>query len=154
MATEPIENKIYLEDLEVGATFTSGSYEMTQERILQFGSEFDPQPFHTDPDAAKETFFGGLAASGWHTAAVTMRLLVESAPLAGGLIGAGSEVSWPRAVRPGEVLRVVTTVKELIPSKSKPDRGLAIMESVTYNQDDEACQNSVAKVLVFRRGRG
>lgn len=154
MATEPIENKIYLEDLEVGATFTSGSYEMTQERILQFASEFDPQPFHTDPDAAKETFFGGLAASGWHTAAVTMRLLVESAPLAGGLIGAGSEVSWPRAVRPGEVLRVVTTVKELIPSKSKPDRGLAIMESVTYNQDDEACQNSVAKVLVFRRGRG
>lgn len=153
MATEPIESKLYLEDLEVGATFTSGSYEMTQERILQFASEFDPQPFHTDPDAAKETFFGGLAASGWHTAAVTMRLLVESAPLAGGLIGAGSEVSWPRAVRPGEVLRVVTTVKELIPSKSKPDRGLAIMESVTCNQDDEVCQKSVAKVLVFRRGR-
>ena len=153
MATEPIKSKLYLEDLEVGATFTSGSYEMNEERILQFASEFDPQPFHTDSEAAKETFFGGLAASGWHTAAVTMRLLVESAPLAGGLIGAGSEVSWPRAVRPGEVLRVVTTVKELIPSRSKPDRGLAIMQSVTYNQDDEICQSSVAKVLVFRRGR-
>lgn len=153
MATEPIESKLYLEDLEVGESFTSGSYEMTQERILQFASEFDPQPFHTDPEAAKETFFGGLAASGWHTAAVTMRLLVESAPLAGGLIGAGSEISWPRAVRPGEVLRVVTTVKELISPKSKPDRGLALFESVTYNQDDEVCQRSVAKVLVFRRGR-
>lgn len=151
MATEPSESTLYFEDLKVGASFTSGPYEMTRERIIGFASEFDPQPFHTDFDAAKATFFGGLAASGWHTSAVTMRLLVESVPLAGGLIGAGSEIAWPRAVRPGDVLRVTTTIKQLIGSKSKPDRGLAVLESITYNQDDAVCQSNVSKVLVFRR---
>ncbi|VVP86554.1 hypothetical protein PS910_02463 [Pseudomonas fluorescens] len=151
MTSERTPAQLYLEDLKVGDIFTSGTYEMSEERILAFAAEFDPQPFHTDPEAAKDSFFGGLAASGWHTSAVTMRLLVQSTPLAGGLIGAGSEVSWPRAVRPGDVLRVVTTIKELIPSKSKPDRGMALVESVALNQDDAVCQKSVSKVLVFRR---
>lgn len=151
MAFEPSESKLYFEDLKVGASFTSGTYEMTLERIFEFAAQFDPQPFHTDADAARATFFGGLAASGWHTAAVTMQLLVQSVPIAGGLIGAGSEITWPRAVRPGDVLRVTTTVKELIGSKSKPDRGLAVLESITYNQDDAVCQRNVSRVLVFRR---
>ncbi|KIC83910.1 dehydratase [Pseudomonas sp. C5pp] len=144
----------FFEDLNVGDSFTSGAYEMTRERILGFASEFDPQSFHTDADAAQATFFGGLAASGWHTAAVTMRLLVESVPFAGGLIGAGSEISWPRAVRPEDQLHVITTARELIPSKSKPDRGMAVLESITYNQDDAICQTNVSKVVVFRRGEG
>ncbi|MEW4947991.1 MaoC family dehydratase [Pseudomonas asiatica] len=149
MASAP--ERLFFEDLQVGESFMSGSYEMTQERILSFALEFDPQPFHTDPDAAQETFFGGLAASGWHTSAVTMRLLVESVPVAGGLIGAGSEISWPRAVRPGDLLRVTTTIRELAASKSKPDRGFAVLESITLNQDDAVCQTTVSRVLVFRR---
>lgn len=120
-------NRLFFEDMNVGDSFTSAAYEMTRERIFGFASEFDPQSFHTDADAAQATFFAGLAASGWHTAAVTMRLLVESIPLAGGLIGAGSEISWPRAVRPGDQLRIITTVRELMPSKSKPDRGIAVL---------------------------
>lgn len=149
MASAP--ERLFFEDLQVGESFMSGSYEMTQERILSFASEFDPQPFHTDPDAAQKTFFAGLAASGWHTSAVTMRLLVESVPVAGGLIGAGSEITWPRAVRPGDLLRVTTTIRELAASKSKPDRGFAVLESITLNQDDAVCQTTVSKVLVFRR---
>ncbi|WP_085664868.1 MULTISPECIES: MaoC family dehydratase [Pseudomonas] len=149
MASAP--ERLFFEDLQVGESFMSGSYEMTQERILSFASEFDPQPFHTDPDAAQKTFFAGLAASGWHTSAVTMRLLVESVPVAGGLIGAGSEITWPRAVRPGDLLRVTTTIRELAASKSKPDRGFAVLESTTLNQDDAVCQTTVSKVLVFRR---
>ncbi|MFK0342383.1 MaoC family dehydratase [Pseudomonas asiatica] len=149
MASAP--ERLFFEDLQVGESFMSGSYEMTQERILSFASEFDPQPFHTDPDAAPKTFFAGLAASGWHTSAVTMRLLVESVPVAGGLIGAGSEITWPRAVRPGDLLRVTTTIRELATSKSKPDRGFAVLESITLNQDDAVCQTTVSKVLVFRR---
>ncbi|WP_087502227.1 MaoC family dehydratase [Pseudomonas sp. SID14000] len=144
-------DRLYFEDLQVGDSFISGSYEMTQERIVNFASEFDPQPFHTDANAAKDTFFAGLAASGWHTSAVTMRLLVESVPVAGGLIGAGSEITWPRAVRPGDRLRVTTTVRELVASKSKPDRGVAVLESITLNQDDAVCQTTVSRVLVFRR---
>ncbi|AHD14679.1 MaoC family dehydratase [Pseudomonas asiatica] len=149
MASAP--ERLFFEDLQVGESFMSGSYEMTQERILSFASEFDPQPFHTDPDAAQKTFFAGLAASGWHTSAVTMRLLVESVPVAGGLIGAGSEITWPRAVRPGDLLRVTTTIRELAASKSKPDRGFAVLESITLNQDDAVCQTTVSRVLVFRR---
>lgn len=152
MTSERTQEKLYLEDLKVGDTFTSRSYQMTAERILAFADEFDPQPFHTDPEAAKETFFGGLAASGWHTSAVTMRLLAESVPFSQGIIGAGSEVSWPRAVRPGDCLRIVTTVKEIIPSKSKPNRGLVVLESIALNQDDVECQKTVSKVLSFRRG--
>lgn len=149
MASAP--ERLFFEDLQVGESFMSGSYEMTQEGIMSFASEFDPQPFHTDPDAAQETFFAGLAASGWHTCAVTMRLLVESVPVAGGLIGAGSEISWPRAVRPSDLLRVTTTIRELAASKSKPDRGFAVLESITLNQDDAVCQTTVSRVLVFRR---
>jgi len=150
MATvEP--GRLYFEDLAVGTRFTSATYEMTREQIVSFAAQFDPQPFHIDDEAAHESFFAGLAASGWHTAAVTMRLLVESVPFAKGLIGAGSEVSWPMAVRPGDRLRVVTTLQELVASRSKPDRGLALLESLTLNQDDAVCQRSLSRVLVFRR---
>ncbi|HKS15274.1 MAG TPA: MaoC family dehydratase [Pseudomonas sp.] len=145
------EAPLYMEDLSPGDTFTSGTYLMDAEKILAFGREFDPQPFHTDPELAKDTFFEGLAASGWHTAAVCMRLLVESLPVAGGLIGAGSEVRWPQPTRPGDVLRVITTVQEIIPSRSRPDRGIAHVESLVLNQRDEVCQRSMSRVVVLRR---
>jgi acyl dehydratase len=123
---------------------------MELERIKAFAEEFDPQPFHLDQEAAQQSFFEGLAASGWHTSAVIMRL-VESVPLAHGLIGANSEVTWPRATRPGDVLRVVSTIKENVPSSSRPDRGWVIIESVALNQDDEICQRTRSRVLAFRR---
>jgi acyl dehydratase len=143
---------IYLEDLVVGAVFTSSEYALDAAQIREFAQRFDPQPFHLDEDAARETFFGGLAASGWHTAAITMKLLVESMPLAGGVIGAGSEITWPRPTRPGDVLHVVSTIVDVAPSRSKPDRGIVTVQSDTLNQNGDVCQRSVARLLAFRRG--
>lgn len=121
--------------------------------IIRFGTEFDPQPFHLDPEAAKATLFGGLAASGWHTAALTMRLLVggEMTP-ANGIIGAGFEsLNWPRPVRPGDTLRVVSEVLEVRPSKSRPTQGMIKVRSRTLNQDDEVVQESVGQLVVTAR---
>ncbi|WP_233890206.1 MaoC family dehydratase [Paraburkholderia flagellata] len=143
---------IYLEDLMPGAVYTSSEHRLDVEQIRGFAQSFDPQPFHLDEDAASEAFFAGLAASGWHTAAITMKLLVESLPLAGGVIGAGSEITWPRPTRPDDVLHVVSTIVEISPSRSKPDRGIVTVQSDTLNQHDELCQRSVARLLAFRRG--
>lgn len=143
---------LYLEDLAVGAQFRSGSYTMTEDEIKQFARQYDPQVFHLDDAKARDTLFGGLAASGWHTAAVAMRLLVEGGlPLASGLIGAGTELRWPRPVRPGDTLTVQTTVLEILPSRSKPDRGIAICRSDTLNQHGEVVQQSTAKIMVLRK---
>ncbi|MGO1808780.1 MAG: MaoC family dehydratase, partial [Micrococcaceae bacterium] len=142
---------LYLDDLSVGDCFESGTYALDADQIIDFAGDFDPQPFHLDPVAAKDTFFGGLAASGWHTAALTMKLWVQAVPIAGGIIGAGGELTWPRATRPDDVLRLVATVQEIIQSKSKPDRGIVLMECLTLNQHDEVCQNLAAKIVVFRR---
>src|ERR1044072_5383029 len=112
---EPVnaKNLLHLDDLQVGRRFTSGSCQVDQEQILAFARQFDPQPFHCDPVAAKDTFFAGLVASGWHTAAITMRLLVESLPIAGGVVGAGGEISWPRPTQPGSTLHVESEVLEV-----------------------------------------
>src|SRR3989442_841690 len=116
---------LYLDDLHVGRRFTSGTHALDERQITAFASEFDPQPFHMDREAAKATLFGGLAASGWHTAAITMKLLVASGlPLMGGIIGSGGEVSWPRPTRPGDTLTVVSEIDEITPSHSRPDRGM------------------------------
>ena len=143
---------LYLEDLSIGQRFTSGSQPMTVEAIKAFASQFDPQPFHLDEAAAEASFFKGLAASGWHTAAVTMRLLVTSGlTLAGGLIGAGGELTWPRPVRPGDVLTVESEVLDLQPSKSKLERGLVTVRSRTLNQKGEAVQDMTTRMLVWRK---
>jgi acyl dehydratase len=120
---------------------------------VEFATRFDPQPFHTDPEAARGTMFGGLAASGWHTAAITMRLLVESdVRPAGGWIGAGcDELRWPRPVRPGDELRTESQVLEMRPLKSRPDQGLVKMRTATLNQKNEEVQIMVANLLVRRR---
>src|SRR5687767_4507648 len=102
-------DRYYLEDLQAGQRFKSGSFSLDAEQIIAFAKEFDPQPFHLSEEAAKESLFGGLAASGWHTAAITMRLQVESGlPIGGGIIGAGGEIAWPQPTRPGDVLHVET----------------------------------------------
>src|SRR5689334_14113504 len=139
------------DDLHVGQRFVSGTHQLDEEQIKAFAKQFDPQPFHVDPEAAKTTFFEGLVASGWHTAAITMRLLAESVPIAGGLIGAGAEVTWPRPTRPGSVLHAESEIIELRPSRSRPDRGLATMRAETRNQDGEIVQIFTAKLIVPRR---
>jgi len=147
-----LSERLYLEDVFVGQRFVTGTYTMTADAIKAFATDYDPQPFHTDEDAAKDTFFCGLAASGWHTAAVTMRLQIDSGPpIAGGMIGAGGEISWPRPTRPGDVLQVESEITEVKPSKSRPERGFATMKSETKNQNGEVVQLLVVKLLVWRR---
>jgi len=143
----------YLEDFLVGQTFTSGSITLTSEQIKTFASQFDPQPFHLDETAATASFFGGLVASGWHTAALTMRLLVDSElKIAGRLIGvAADELKWPRPVRPGDTLHAVSEVLEVRPSKSRPDQGMVKVRTQTFNQGDQPVLILVANLVVPRR---
>src|SRR5262245_37788725 len=143
----------YFEDYAVGQQFHSGSLRIDKERIKRFGAEFDPQPFHLDEGAARDTFFRGLAASGWHTAAVTMRLLVESdlKPV-GGIVGAGAdEFRWPHPVRPGDELRVESEVLEVRTSRSHPDQGMIKVRTTTLNQHDEVVQAITMNLVVPRR---
>lgn len=147
----PDRGKLYLEDLHVGQAFVSAVHVVDEDQIKAFARQFDPQPFHLDDEAAKTTIFAGLAASGWHTAAITMKLLVESVPLAGGIIGSGNEISWPKPARPGDALRVESKVAEITPSRSRPDRGMVVMRSETLNQHGEAVQILAAKLVVARR---
>ena len=143
---------LFLDDLAVGQRFSSGSHTLDEAQIKAFAAQFDPQPFHLDGQAAKATLFGGLAASGWHTAAITMKLLVESGlPLSGGIIGSGGEISWPKPTRPGDTLHVVSEIEEVTPSRSRPDRGMIRVRSETRNQHGEVVQVLVAKLVVPRR---
>jgi len=144
---------LYLEDLYVGQRFTSGTYQIDEERIKSFAAEFDPQPFHLDEAAAQSTIFGGLAASGWHTAAITMRLMVTAGlPFAAGIIGVGGEIAWPRPTRAGDVLHVESEIVEIVPSRSKPKQALVRVRSTTLNQNGEPVQVFNAKILAFKRG--
>jgi len=146
------KRKLYLEDLAVCDRFQSGEHVLDVAQIKAFAQQFDPQPFHTDEEAAKATFFGGLAASGWHTAALTMKLLVDSGiPLADGIIGSGGELQWPRPTRPGDVLHVVSEVVEITPSRSKPGRAMVTMRCQTLNQRGEVLQAFTPKLVVHSR---
>jgi acyl dehydratase len=143
----------YLEDFAPGQKFGSGRLRVERERIKSFGAEFDPQPFHVDEGTARDSFFKGLAASGWHTAAMTMRLLVEGElKPAGGIIGAGfDELRWPRPVRPGDELRVESEILEVRASTSRPDQGLIKVKTTTLNQNGDAVQVFVGNLIVPRR---
>ena len=151
--TDPAKTPgLTLEDISVGDRFSGGALAVTTETIKAFAREFDPQPFHTDEVAAEATFFGGLAASGWHTAAMTMRLLAEFGPhVAGGLIGGSCEVAWPQPTRPGDVLHVECEILSVTPSRSKPERGTVLMRTETKNQRGEVLQVLTAKLVVPRR---
>lgn len=145
----------YLEDFTVGQTFRSGRLQIDKDRIKAFAAEFDPQPFHLDEQAARNTIFGGLAASGWHTAAVTMRLLVESDLQPGdGIVGAGfDEFRWPLPVRPGDELRVESEILEVRPSRSRPEQGIIKVRTTTINQNDQPVQILIGNLVVPRRPR-
>ena len=143
---------LYLEDLQVGQRFTSGQHHMDENGIKAFAAEFDPQPFHLDEAVAQTSIFRGLSASGWHTAAVTMCLLVTGGlPLANGIIGLGGELAWPKPTRPGDTLRVEREILEILPSRSKPNQAVVRVRSTTLNQHGEPVYVFTAKVLVFKR---
>lgn len=143
---------LYLDDLYVGQRFASGDYRMDEARIKAFAAEFDPQAFHVDESAAKASVFHGLVASGWHTAAVTMRLLATGGlPFATGLIGVGAEISWPRPTRPGDTLRVESEIIEILPSRSKPNQGIVTVKNLTFNQNGEPVQVLATNILIFKR---
>lgn len=149
--TERME-QLYLEDLHVGQTFTSETYVMDAARIKEFAAEFDPQPFHIDEIAAEASVFKGLAASGWHTAAVAMRLLVTGGlPFANGIVGLGGEIAWPRPTRPGDILHVESEIVEITPSRSKPHQGIVTVRGTMFNQHGEVVYLLTAKLLVTKR---
>lgn len=143
--------KLYLDDLSLGQEFESDPIRVDREKMLAFAREYDPQPFHLSAEEAGLSLFGGLAASGWNTAALTMKLLVASVPLADGIIGLGIELSWPTPTYPDDVLRLFSTVQAIDPSASKPDRGVVTMFMETLNQNDKVVQRATGKLLVFRR---
>jgi acyl dehydratase len=150
MSSEP--GLLYLEDLHVGQRFASETYRMEAEKMKAFAAEFDPQPFHTDEAEAESSIFQGLAATGWYTAAVAMRLLVDSGMrIANGLIGLGGEISWPRPTRAGDVLRLESEVMEIRESRSKPHQGIVTIRNTTLNQRDEPVQIFTARILVMKR---
>ena len=148
------DQRLYLEDLYVGQRFTSAPHLLDAEQIKTFAAQFDPQPFHLSDEGAAGSMFGTLAASGWHTMAITMRLLVESVPLADGVIGASTEVAWPKPTRPGMALQVFSEVVDIRPSRSKPDMAIVTMRSETRDQHGEVVQVFTAKMPVFKRPQG
>ena len=149
--------ELYFEDFAVGQTFpASRRVRVEKEEIIAFARKFDPQFFHLDEEAARGSIFGGLVASGWHTAALTMRLLTErEAKPIGGTVGLGfDELRWPIPVRPGDELRVESEVLAVRPSKSRPDHGLLTMRTRTLNQNGQVVQEIINKAIVPRRPTG
>ena len=143
---------LYLDDLYVGQKFVSGGHLIDEAQIVAYAKQFDPQVFHLDAEAAKNTFFQGLAASGWHTASLSMRLVTESIPLVDGVIGGGmEELAWPQPTRPGDILQVDSEIIEIIPSQSKPNRAMVRVLCHTRNQRGEVLQRFRPKMVVFKR---
>ena len=143
---------LYLEDLTVGRRFKTGTVVVSADEIKAFAAQFDPQPFHLDEATAKQSVFGELVASGWHTAALGMRLLVEGEmKVAGGLIGLGGELTWPRPTKPGDELHVESEVLEVKPSRSRLDSGIVKIRNTALNQRSEVVQIFIVSMLVPRK---
>ena len=143
--------KLYLDDLHVGLRFASAPHCLDEDQIKRFAAEFDPQPFHLSEEGAEGTLFGSLAASGWHTAALTMRMLVEAVPLADGLVGAELQLSWPKPTRPGMTLQVFSEIVDIKPSRSRPNMAIVTMRNETRDQDGDVLQLFTVKMPVFER---
>src|SRR5437667_3733970 len=142
----------YFNDLKVGDRFKSEPLEVTEKQVIEFAHKFDPQMFHLTRKSAERTIFKGLVASGWHTAAMTMRLFVQTLNFAEGAIGLGvDELRWPNAVRPGDVLKVETEILETRLSRSRPNVGVIRLRNTTLNQRDEVVQTMTASAFVPRR---
>ena len=149
---ETAPQPLWLDDIEVGLQYRTAERLLEADEIIEFARRYDPQPFHLSEEGAVDTLFGTLAASGWHTAAITMRLVVTSAiPIATGIIGASIELAWPTPTRPGDVLHVDLAVDSVTPSRSKPDREFVGVTYNTVNQHDAVRQHTVANLLAFRR---
>ena len=146
-----MSDRLYLDDLHVGQTWASEPHLIDTAQIKRFAAEFDPQPFHLDEVAAEKSLFKGLAASGWHTAALTMRMLVDSVPLEDGLVGAELSISWPKPTRPGMALQVVSEVVDIVPSRSRPTMAMVTMRNETRDQDGNVLQIFTVKCPVFKR---
>jgi acyl dehydratase len=145
--------KAYLEDLAPGRVFTSQARVVVEaDAIKRFAGEFDPQPWHLNETIARSTFFKELVASGWHTTALTMQLIIQTLPLSEGIIGSGvDELRWPRPVRPGDTLRLHCEIIDVQESKLRPSLGTVRVRMTTLNQDDQPVQTMVANLLAFRR---
>jgi acyl dehydratase len=150
-----LADELYFEDLYAGRRFNSErSYKVTAAEIKEFAERYDPQPFHLDEAAGESSFFKGLAASGWLTAAIVMRLRVESIHIAGGMIGAGvDEMRWTQAVRPGDSLRTEAEILEVRRSGSRPDYGVVKSRTTTFNQRNEVVMRTVVNFLAPLRNR-
>lgn len=145
---------VFFDDLAVGQTFTGTAQTVTRDELVAFARRFDPQPQHVDEEQARGSMFGELVASGWHTAALTMRMLVDGASprVEGGVIGAGiDDIKWPVPVRPGDVLEALSEIVEMRPSRSRADRGLIKLRTTTRNQRGEVVQVLTANIVVPRR---
>jgi len=144
--------ELYFDDLKAGEKFQSDTFEVPAKEIIEFAEKFDPQKFHLHAKSAERSIFKGLVASGWHTAAITMRLFVKTLNFAEGAIGLGvDELRWPNAVRPGDVLNVETEILEARLSRSKPNHGIIRLRNVTRNQRGEVAQTMTANALIPRR---
>jgi acyl dehydratase len=144
------QNGLWLDDFAEGMNFASDSYEVTREEIIQFAERYDPQAFHLGDEQAHGTFFGELAASGWHTAAITMRLLAGSEfRIATGVVGTNISLTWPSATRPGDVLHLEITIDEITRSKSRPNRGVIVLSYRTLNQHGEVRQQTVGRLVAW-----
>ena len=147
----PSSAQLYLDDLAVGQRFESEVYSLDEAQIRRFAEVFDPQPFHLSAEGAAGTLFSGLAASGFHTAAITMRLIVSSVPIVGGIIGAGCEIKWPRPTRPGDTLKVEIEIIEIKPSRSRPQRGTVKIQATTMSQNRAPVEILLVTIVVPRR---
>ncbi len=147
-----MKKAVFFEDLFVGQPIRSESVEVSQEAMIRFARENDPQFFHVDPEAAKDFLFGGLVASGWQTGALTLKLLLEDSGMRfmGGVVGVEAHLAWKHPVRPGDRLHVEGEITKLRPSRSQPDRGLVTFQARTINQAGKAVQTIQATMLVFR----
>ena len=142
---------LYLDDLHVGDQFNSSTHTLTKDKLFEFASEYDPQPFHLDEELAKDTLFEGLAASGWQTASITMKLWTQTLHVANGLIGIDCHLKWPTPTRAGDTLRVEAEIIDITRSKSKPNMGIVTYHSLTKNQHDQVVQDTTTKVVVFSK---
>jgi acyl dehydratase len=144
---------LYLDDLKVGDRFASGPQRMEAEAIKAFARHFDPQPFHLDEAAARDSLFGGLVASGWHTAAVAMRLMVDGGalPIAGGVVGTNAELRFLAPVRAGDELHAEVEVLEVAPSRSRPDRGTVRIRCNMVNQNGQTALRMETAIIVRRK---
>lgn len=148
---------IFYEDLEIGLTSNFGGYQVTREEVTEFASKYDPQPFHLDDEAAAQTHFGRLSASGWHTCAMTMRMMVDNMmnEKSAGLGSPGvDQLRWKKPVYPGDTLRCETKIVEKRRSASRPEMGIFKSHIRTFNQHDEVVLEMISNALIRTREPG